>query len=460
MVIYMSEFAYSLHLGSDKNKQKVSRKQAKETASGTTSKSNNAIQNARQLSRVDKHNYRKYDNDQDDIQIIRGTTSLYEDVKNLYINEFEEARIKYNETQRETRNIDDYFTHISENAKNDLACEIIIELGDKKYWDTKNKEFKKRMTNVYSKQVDDLELMVPNFKICSAIIHYDETSPHMHIVGVPIKMKSKYGMEKQVGKSDVFTKESLTKLQDKMRILCIESFNREYNLVNSLKPKMKGRNIDINVKNMDNYSLMKEQLNRNQDKLEKANKKSLELKESSNDIKDVISKLRPTITNKKNVVLKKEDKDKLLNYIDKVDNTNNEYQNIQELSITLKDVDKELKDNKKQIKVLNENNKSLELRNKNLNNKIMEKDKKIDKLEEENISLKSIVYNFKEKFKKLVKFLTKKMFDRDDREIYYDVSKDLYSHGIIEDENMNEIYDDYKYSKDRESKNKNDDFEL
>ena len=90
----------------------------------------------------------------------------------------------------------------------------------------------------------------------------------------------------------------------------------------------------------------------------------------------------------------------------------------------------------------------------------MEKDKKIDKLEEENIFLKSIVYNFKEKFKKLVKFLTKKIFDRDDREIYYDVSKDFYSHGIIEDENMNEIYDDYKYSKDRESINKNDDFEL
>ena len=41
------------------------------------------------------------------------------------------------------------------------------------------------MTNFYSKQVDDLELLMPNFKVCSAIIHYDETSPHMHIVGVP-----------------------------------------------------------------------------------------------------------------------------------------------------------------------------------------------------------------------------------------------------------------------------------
>ena len=95
---------------------------------------------------------------------------------------------------------------------------------------TKDIEFKKRMTSVYSKQVEDLELLVPNFKVASAIIHYDETSPHMHIVGVPIKYKNKNGMEKQVGKSDVFTKESLKTLQKKMRVLCIEYFNKEYNL--------------------------------------------------------------------------------------------------------------------------------------------------------------------------------------------------------------------------------------
>ena len=84
--------------------------------------------------------------------------------------------------------------------------------------------FKKKMTNVYKQQVDDLEMLVPNFKIASAIIHYDETSPHMHIVGVPVKEKNKYGMELQVGKSDVFTKDSLKVLQDKMRTLCIEEF--------------------------------------------------------------------------------------------------------------------------------------------------------------------------------------------------------------------------------------------
>ena len=130
-------------------------------------------------------------------------------------------------------------------------------------------DFKKKMSEVYKKQVDDLEMLVPNFKVASAIIHYDETSPHLHIVGVPIKYKNKNGMEKQVGKSDVFTKESLRKLQDKMRTLCIESFNKEYNLTNTLKDKKKGRNHDYHITEMDNYLEMKEQLEKNQKSLRK-----------------------------------------------------------------------------------------------------------------------------------------------------------------------------------------------
>ena len=137
--------------------------------SGTTSKSNNAIQNAKQLSRVDKHNYRKYDYNQWDIYIVKGSDSLYEDVKKLYLDLFKESRIKYNEKQKETRKINDYFSHISDNSKNNLACEFIIELGNKKYWDTKDMNFKKKMTNVYKQQVEDLEMLVPNFKIASAI---------------------------------------------------------------------------------------------------------------------------------------------------------------------------------------------------------------------------------------------------------------------------------------------------
>ena len=55
----------------------------KNNLSGTTSLPNNAIQNVRQLSKVDKHNYRKYDDNQELIEIVRGTSSPLDDVKEL-----------------------------------------------------------------------------------------------------------------------------------------------------------------------------------------------------------------------------------------------------------------------------------------------------------------------------------------------------------------------------------------
>ena len=106
----IEELAYSFHLGSDKNKKSKIRLSAKNNRSGTTSLSNNAIQNAQTLSRIDKHNYRKYDNDQEDIVIIKGSSSIVDDVKELYKKEFEKARIEYNEKQvRDDRKINDYF---------------------------------------------------------------------------------------------------------------------------------------------------------------------------------------------------------------------------------------------------------------------------------------------------------------------------------------------------------------
>lgn len=315
--------------------------------------------------------------------------------------------------------------------------------------------FKKKMTEVYKKQVEDLELLVPNFKVASAIIHYDETSPHMHIVGVPIKYKNKNGMEKQVGKSDVFTKLSLIKLQDEMRTLCIEEFNKEYGLNNILKSKKKGRNVDINVNDMDNYTLMKEQLEKNQQKLEIANKKSLELKESTKDVKTLVKDLKTTLTSKDKYILKQEDKDKIIKFIDKVDKTNNEYQNIQELSITLTNVDEELKYNREQINILTENNNSLELRVKTLDDKVKIKDEEINKLKEENNLLKSSLETLQKIFDRLIKFLKDRMFNKKEKDKYYDMSYELYKRDIIGKDDMLDIKDNY----DKKDKNK-DDLEL
>ena len=446
------ELAYSLHLGSNKNNKNSVRKSANKNISGTTSLSNNSIQNATQLSRVDKHNYRKYDYKQDNIVIIRGSNSLVNDVKELYKKEFDKSLKEFNDKQtRNDRKIKDYFNHISNDNKHDLACEIIIELGNKEYWDSKDMNFKKRMISVYTKQVKDLEMLVPNFKVASSIIHFDETSPHIHIVGVPIKEKNKYGMSIQVGKSDVFTKESLRKLQDKMRVLCIEEFNKEYNLNNTLKTKKKGRNKDYLVSEMDNYIETQKRIEKQQADINKINIKSLELENNSSEIKDIVDNLKPTISNK--YVLKQNDKDKILNYIEQVNNTNNDFKKVKDLSVSLSNIEDKINENI----ILTENNKALNLRVSVLEHKIDKQDKKIEELERENNILQKSLKYVKEKVEKLINYMKDKMFHKE-RDKYMDFSRDLYNHGILDIEEIYSIKKDYDYSKNNDKSK--DDFGL
>ncbi len=252
------ELAYSIHLGSDKNKTTKAKKVAKNNPSGETSFANNGIQNATQLSKVNKHNLRDYDNNKDNIYILYGTDNLYQDVQDLYLQEFEEARLEYNNKQtREDRKIDNYFKHISQDKQKDLACELIIELGDMDFWNDKSLDYRMNMRYVYKEQVLDLMRIVPEFKVANAVIHFDELSPHLHLVGVPVKDGYKKGMKKQPAKSKVFTKESLQRIQDEMRVCCIKSYNKHYEKTSILKQKKKGRNQDIDVKDMGDYRQMK-----------------------------------------------------------------------------------------------------------------------------------------------------------------------------------------------------------
>ena len=457
-MVFISELAYSLHLGSNKNRKNSVRNSAKNNVSGTTSMTNNGIQDAKTLSKCDKHNYRKYDNEQEQIVIVKGTSSLYKDVENLYKTEFEEARLEYNNKQiRDDRKINDYFKKISDNSKSDLACEIIIELGDKKFWDTKNLNYKHKMTNVYSKQVDDLELLMPNFKVCSAIIHYDETSPHMHIVGVPIKYNCKTGMTTQVGKTDVFTRFSLMQLQDKMRTLCIEEYNKEYNLDATLKQKLKGRNRDINVADMTNYQETKELIEKNQKTIDSINKKATELDNESNAIKDKINNIKKATIKKDTYIISGEDKRLIESYIDKVDKTNNEYKSIKGLSASLKNLNKTIKDEEKTIKILKQNNESLELRVENLTEKVENQKEQIDNLKEDNFNLKYKLQQLQQLFEKLVNFF-KRMFNRKDKEdVYVEVVDDMYNNQIISEKTFDRIT---SWTKDDKEKDNSKDIEL
>ena len=303
------ELSYSFHLGNDSNKTIKARREAKNTLSGTTNKRNNAIQNVKQLGKVNHHNLRQYDNNQELIKTIKGSNDIVKDVKELYLDLFEESRLEYNKKQiRDDRTIDNYFNKISNDTKHDLACEIVIELGDMVYWDDKGLEYKYEMTKVFEKQLDDLKEIVPDFYIANATIHFDEHSPHLHIVGVPVKENCKTGLARQVGKTSIFTKESLVVIQDKMRERCIEEFNQVYQLDNTLKEKQKGKNRDITpyerkiynekVKGLkQEISNLENEVSDLEDNKKSINKQITKLNKDKNNITDEIDK-KKKINNK------------------------------------------------------------------------------------------------------------------------------------------------------------------
>ena len=330
------ELAYSFHLGSDKNKSKLAKKVSKGNVSGTTSFSNNAIQNAKGLSKVNKHNLRDYDNQRELITTIYGTNDIVEDVKQVYLDEFEQARIEYNAKTRADRQIKDYFQKVC-NSQNDIACEIIIELGDMDFWQDKDNEYRYKMTDVYKEQIQELSRLLPTFKVANATIHYDETSPHMHVIGVPVIENCKRGMKKQVGKSQLFTKTLLSEIQDKMRNACIKSYNKFYDVDSKLKTKQKGRNQDINVNDMSNYREMKKKLEHEKQKLDNANKQTKALDNKSKDIIGLLDSLKPMPFNKNNSQISNENIENIKDYIKDVTDVTETVRNVNDLNMAIKD---------------------------------------------------------------------------------------------------------------------------
>ena len=431
------ELAYSFHLGSDKNKSKLAKKVSKDNVSGTTSLSNNAIQNANDLSRVNKHNLRDYDKNKELIKVIYGTDNIITDVKDLYLKEFEESKIDYNNKQsREDRKIKDYFKKVCE-SQNDIACEIIIELGDMDFWNDKDQEYRLKMIDVYNEQIKDLTKIVPTFKIANATIHFDETSPHMHIVGVPVVENCTRGMRKQVGKSKLFTKTSLTEIQDKMRNACIKSYNKFYEVDTRLKEKQKGRNQDINVKDMSNYKKIKKQLDKNAQKLAEANNQTEKLDNSSKDINSILDKLKPSKLNKNNNLISNEDIEKIKNFTKDVKDITKTVRSVNDLNMAIKDFEHS------SFEIAQENSSlkyQLELKTDEidkLKKDLSAKEKIIIKLQAEKEKIKQELQKFKDFWYRIMGHFHKRIcYDKDNN--YKIVSDDLYKNSIFTDDE-NEI---------------------
>lgn len=244
-----------------------------------------AITSKSKLLGVAKHNLRKYKSPEyssDNILLLRGTEDLYQDVKNVYHQEFDEVVQQYNQKQkRADRRIGDYFEHVA-NLNQDMAVEIIFQCGDKEFWE-EHTDKKEKMYNVYAYLLSTMERLLPNFKVANAVIHFDEASPHMHVVGVPVWEGAKKGLAKKVSKRNVFTPESLSViLQDKLRDEAGSCFR--FNVKEELAEKKQGRNHDLTVME---YKVQQEEIR--YDQLKEQAEKKLQEKEQIERQKQVLS---------------------------------------------------------------------------------------------------------------------------------------------------------------------------
>lgn len=449
----IEELSYSFHVGNDKNKTSKAKQIAKERP---TNFNNNAIQNGIQLSKVNHHNLRIYENNPELIYTIKGSNNLVNDTKKLYLELFEESRINYNNKQtRDDRKINDYFNKIANDNKHDLAVEIIIELGNMYYWSDKTMEEKYKMVGVFEKQVIDLEKLIPSFKVANATIHFDESSPHLHIVGVPFKENCKTGMNRQVGKSDVFNVESLKDIQKELRESCIKEFNRVYNLDMELKEKEQGRNQDYRVSQMNNYDKLKDSYKKQHKKITEINKNVDKINVKSNEVKEILENLKQQPLSKNNLIISSDKKDKLLEYINDIDKNNKSFKSISNYNLSLENIKKDLDDNYRTIRNLTNDNEDLKIKLEEKESLLIVAKNTISDLKKRILNLEEQVNYWKNKFTKIVSHIKDKvlgLFGKDEERIYRNIANDLFMNNKVS-------YEDYESMLGRNNKNKDDELD-
>lgn len=234
----MAELSYSFHMGS-----------------GT-----NAINNATDLGKVERHNGREYPDynawkeqnglennfsKQDNVYLV-GNSDLVKNVKDLYKKEFGKAVEEYNKAQtRADRQIANYFNHVSGLKNQQIATEIIIQVGSKSDWENLSLKDRQKTLPIFQNQIAKFQQDYPDFKICQGVVHLDESTPHLHVVGIPIGYsKNGKGLSKKIQKSNVFNKKSLTKMQAEMRRQAERDCRQYLSPYISFKTKKQGRNID------------------------------------------------------------------------------------------------------------------------------------------------------------------------------------------------------------------------
>lgn len=344
----------------------------------------NAVKNLSDIKRIDLHNNRKYKNNKNeeiDLSLsqynvtIVGSKNIIEDIKEFYKKEFTEATYNYNKNQKdERRKIADYLTKMDKDSKSNIAVEFIFQVGDREDWQDKSLEDKKKTTEIFKKAISILE--EKGIKTVNASLHLDETSPHLHLLAVPIIENQKRGLEKQVSQNKVITLKVLNQIRTEVEKAFIEEYNKIYGTNKTLK---KGCEISehLQVKDYKDTKKVLEVAKKVKDKVFLKEAIEQDYKKIADEVKEK-EKENNFLTNQltkleREKTEKKQDLEKIKEDIEKIDNIR------EELNNQSKDIEK-LKADK------DSNNSIIEMYQNNVaktNEKIDNLKKEFNKLEDE-----------------------------------------------------------------------------
>lgn len=244
-----------------------------------------------------------------------------------------------------------------------------------------------------------------------------------------------------------------------MRVYCRESFNKIYDTNIELLDKLDGRNDDISIKNMNKqYNYFKEHADRSRERLERVNSQTKETLSKSNEVKEIISNLKPTKISKNNYVISEEDKKIIYDFAKKVDINVDGIKNIDDLTSLMDDFENNIQNYTNSIdnlelewKQKNQRIKTLERQNITKQNKIAEQREENSLLKEENSKLKELLKSWQEFWKKILEFLQDKFFSsKKEDKIYEQVMDELLDRNILNKDDIDEIQNGY-YSNEKDN---------
>ena len=348
----------------------------------------NAIDSMDKIKRCDLHNNRKYKNnknEQIDLSLskynitLKGTKNITEDIRKFYKEEFGEAVYKYNQKQKdERRKIVDYLEKINK-ERNNIAVEFIFQIGDKQDWEEVSIEDKAKTKDIFEKAIGILEKR--GIKTVNASLHLDETSPHLHLIAIPVVENQKRGLEKQVSQRQVLTLKTLYEVRKEVEEIFIQEYNKIYGTSKELK---KGCEIEehLSVEDYKDTKKILEVAKKVGDRKEFKRELDINLSELDEDLKKL----------KEEIETKKEEQSKLTRLEKELDIVIKEQKRVKE------EKEKEIADLQENVKSKEELEKDLKERKKDLLEIKNEVEFKNEELESAKNSLIAIQNNIEKQY--------------------------------------------------------------